>query len=450
MSKYYLFLLVLFAICSFSGLKAQEEEEPLITEIQLTKGDSTYRHLYLYNESNTKSLETKYVQMYGNWIRREQTEWFYINGLCTEQHVRIWKNNDWRPLRLIEFQYADNYLESETLYNTQNGGKVNLLKTVFTYADGKKSSKTDYSWINEAWRMDYQLDFTYNTDLLPDTIFQNEYANHILTSRSKTFFTYNDSLNVKTSTTSVKSDDGWINSSLSLSYYKPSTKLLSSEILKKWDSKYNIWTNVQNVEYLYDASGKLTEENYQYWNIAFWVNDLRYGYQYDSDGILLKKTTFLAIYNDFRPAWSINYSEFQDSKARLIEAKNEFWGGETEALFNTFIPYQFNDETVINQGSRVQISYIPVRNTGINSTFGNNEINLIQVYPNPSKAIFYFNVEKYSVEKWHVTDLSGKLLISKEQKERSGVIDLGDFKPGIYLLQVFTPDGIKTQKLIKK
>ena len=62
----------------------------------------------------------------------------------------------------------------------------------------------------------------------------------------------------------------------------------------------------------------------------------------------------------------------------------------------------------------------------------------------------YFDNEKSGVTHWLVTDLSGKLLLTKEQNERSGVIDLGDFRPGVYLLQVFTPEGTKVQKLIKE
>ncbi len=442
-------MLFFFVVCSFSGLSSQTEN-PLITEVQLTKGDSTYRYLYLYNENNAKSLETKYVLVNKEWKRREQTEWFYQNGLCTEQHIRTWKDSKWDPTYLIEFQYVNNDLESETHYDTQNSSKQKLTRTEFTYSQGKKTSKSEYNWVNNAWRINSRLDFTYNTELLMDTIFQKEYTNNLLTGESKTYFIYNESHDVKTSITLKKDGTEWINSSLSNLYYKPHSRLKSSEILKEWNPTYGIWSNAQNVEYFYNSSQQLVEENYQYWDIAFWVNDLRYRYEYDSSGILLKKTTFLPIYNDYRPAWSINYSEFQNSKARLIESRNEFWGGEKDSLINTFIPYQFNNETVISNGSSIRISYIPIYDTSTHTTFGSNNHNQIQVYPNPSKGIFYFDSEKYDVSKWIISDLSGKTILSKELKERSGVIDLGDFNSGVYILQVFTPEGVKTQKLIKE
>ena len=103
----------------------------------------------------------------------------------------------------------------------------------------------------------------------------------------------------------------------------------------------------------------------------------------------------------------------------------------------------------MNTGSKIEISYIPVDVTGVIDIMS-FENNYIRIYPNPSKGIFYFDNEKSGVTHWLVTDLSGKLLLTKEQKERSGVIDLGDFKPGVYLLQVFTPEGTKVQKLIKE
>jgi hypothetical protein len=291
----------------------------------------------------------------------------------------------------------------------------------------------------------------YNSNLLPDTIFQKEYTNNILTSESKVYFVYNETSDLISSVTLKKNGTDWVNSDLSALYYKPNSRLKTSEILKKWDSKYSIWTNVQNVEYRYDASNRLIEENYQHWNISFWINDLCYGYQYDSRGVLLKKTTFLPIYNDYRPVWSIHYSEIQGAKARLIEAKNDFWGGEKDSLINTFIPYQFNEGTVIRNGSSIRISYIPVKDdTQVPTLLGSDSHNSIRIYPNPSKGIFYYDSEKYAVSKWTVSDLSGKTILFKEQKERSGVIDLEDFKPGIYLLHVLTSEGVKTQKLIKE
>ena len=99
--------------------------------------------------------------------------------------------------------------------------------------------------------------------------------------------------------------------------------------------------------------------------------------------------------------------------------------------------------------NKIEISYIPVDDTLITGIYVDGS-NLIQIYPNPSKGIFYFDSEKNDVQQWSVYDLSGKLLMAKEQKVRTGVIDLNNYKAGVYLFKAETTDGTKTQKLMKQ
>lgn len=440
-------LCILFALCSALAFPTQSEN-PLITEVKLTQGDSIYRCLYYYNERGDKTLETKWISIDDIWFKREHTEWIYENGICTEQHFRTWKEYEWQPEHLIRFEYTDTLLTTETHLNTRSGAPENIRKTVYSYLEGQLDVKTEYSWINSSWQPTSDIKCFYQGSVL-DSMFLREFSNHLLVSESKVEFSYDELNRIKSILTRVKENDIWVNSSLTNYYYKSDFPLKSSEIRKIWDKKHGVWVNTQNAEYRYDASRRLTDETYQHWGGVLWVNDLKHEYQYNTDGLLTKKTTYLPIYNDFRPAWSVIYSDFRYSRANLIEAKNEFWGGERGELYNTFIPYQFNTETVVTQASRVAISYTAVDTaTATQNAFDSK--NQIQVYPNPSKAIFHFDSEIYQVYRWVVTDLSGKIILSKEQKERSGVIDLGNYKPGIYLLRIFTPEGVKTQKLIKE
>lgn len=442
-----LFLLALFSVFA-TAVFSVNGDEPLVTEIEMTKGDSTYRFLYYYNENGDKTLETKWVLINDAWHKKELTEWIYESGICTEQHVRIWKNNDWQPEYLINFEYQNNLLLAETHFDTQSGIHQNLRRTAFSYKQERIEKKEEFSWADNAWLRTSEIQFIYNSDNLLDTMKLREFSDNLLVTESSNIFIYNEQNKVKSILTVIRENDEWINTELTNYYYDLDSDRKSSEIRKIWDKKYGIWINSQNLEYKYDSSNRLETEIYQFWSGAFWKNDLQYKYEYNEDGVLTKKVTFMPIYNDFRPAWSVNYSDFQYSKASLIEAKNEFWGGENGELYSTFISFQFNSETVVAQAGRIAISYIPVVETGINKIFGNK--NQIKVYPNPSKGIFYFDSEMYEVNRWIVTDLSGKRIISKEQKERSGVIDLGNFQSGIYLLQVITDDGVKTQKLIKE
>lgn len=440
-------LFLLFGIC-VAGSGFLKSENPLITKIELTKGDSTYLYLYYYNERGYKTLESKWVDNNDEWSRQELTEWIYDNNVCTEQHIRVWKNGNWEPDHLIKFDYKYNTLISETHINTRLGQTENLHKTTYGYTGEKLAEKTEFSWSGGMWVRTSEVRFSYNENNLRDTMFLRNYSGGILTDESKIEFTYNDRQQVKTLLTLVKNEDEWINSSLTTCYYSPDASL-ASEIMKYWDRQLLAWTNLQYIEYQYSPSSLLAAEKYQHWGGSSWVNDLQYEYRYNENGLLTEKITYLPVYNDFRPAWSVGYSNFKYSRANLIEAKNEFWGGEKGELFDTFIPYLFNNnEAVVSRGSRIKIDYTSDFSTVHENQSGTE--NQIIVYPNPSKAIFYFDSEAYDASRWAVTDLSGKTILSKEQNEHSGVIDLGDFESGIYLLRVFTPGGIKTQKLIKE
>ena len=443
-------LLITGFLMSASALFAQTDTDPLITEVQVTDRDNTYRYLYYYNDEKSKTLETKYVWKGEDWQRRHQTEWIYSGSLCTLQRMNKWINGNWETYHQNIYEYSDGNLVKETHQDLKNGNITFISRSVFTYNQNLLTSKTDYNRVGTNWITSLVTDYSYYDTGLAEQINIYKYTAGFLSGESKINLTYNDSSKVKNQTYAEKSDTGWVNISLSETYYKPNSVIKTSEILKNRDNKYNTWVNKQNVYYTYDTSGRLTDEIYQHWKSIYWENDLRYSYEYDAHGELLRKITYLPVYDDFRAVSSVNYSDFQYSKAGLIEAKLEFWGGETGALISTFIPYKFNSETVIQQAGKVLISYIPVDGAGTPSVNIHRPVNQIHVYPNPSKGIFYFNSGMYDVSQWTLSDLSGKKLLTKKQTKRSGVIDLGDYKPGIYILQVVTPEGVQVQKLIRE
>lgn len=133
-----------------------------------------------------------------------------------------------------------------------------------------------------------------------------------------------------------------------------------------------------------------------------------------------------------------------------IEAQDEFWGGDIGAPVNTFIPFRLNSDNAIKFGSKIVINYLPVNISGNNTTTLQEKTGTIKVYPNPSTEIFYFNVSEYPSTNWAVYDVLGKNILLKSDSANSGVIDLGNFKQGIYILKVYTGTKILTQKLIKE
>ncbi|MBP1663503.1 MAG: hypothetical protein H6Q19_643 [Bacteroidetes bacterium] len=442
-------LLMLALLMPVCPIFAQTDTDQLITEVQVTDTDSTYRYLYYYNDNKLKTLETKYVLKGDEWARRNQTEWLYSSGLCTLQRMNRWNNNNWETFYHIIYEYSDGNLIKETHQNVVNGNTTLISKSECSYNQHLLTNKTDYNRSGDYWIKTLNTDYIYNDKDLTEQITIYRYSSGFLPGESKINFSYNDSAKLINLLFSEKTDTGWVNVTKCETFYLPDGKIKSSEIQKLWDKTGNKWEYNQNIRYTYDTARRLTGELYQYWKNIYWENVLQYRYEYNSDGAVLRKTAFLPVYDDFRAVSSINYSDFKYSRASLIKSGLEFWGGDAGTVISTFIPFQFNKETVIRKAGQIKISYIPVSDTGISIT-RNNLSGEIRVYPNPSKGIFYFDSQQVDVSQWIVTDLSGKTLIRKSQPERSGVIDLGDFNQGIYLLHVVTPQGVCVQKLIRE
>lgn len=447
------YLRLIFTVGMFlSGIAlwSQSGSDPLITDLQVTNGDSTYRYLYLYGDDNLKTLETKYVLVNNDWSRRVQTEWIYSNNLCITQYVRKWLNSQWILIHKINFTYSNNLPATETHFQYVNDAYVPEKKHIWTYSNNKLISEADSSFNNNVWKISAKTDYKYKlSSEVADTIFFSKYEMDTLNFQSKIYFDYNASVQPVKQTYAEKKGMNWINALQTISFYDSNFNKKTYQTIKTWNNNINYWENSQNITYTYDVSGNVKTETYQRWKTQFWENDIRYDYTYDTNNNVVKKITYLPIYEEFRPASSINYSDFQYGKASLIEANYEFWGGETGSLINTFIPFQFNAESAIKYGSKIKISYIPVNETGTTTLDGYSEKGIIEIYPNPSASLFYFNTEKYDIKSWTITDVSGKVILKKTIKERTGVIDLGNCKSGVYIFQAETEQGVLTQKIIK-
>jgi len=89
---------------------------------------------------------------------------------------------------------------------------------------------------------------------------------------------------------------------------------------------------------------------------------------------------------------------------------------------------------------------------GLAQEFGSNQY---AIYPNPSNAIFNveINLKSASSITYQVTDISGKIVLTKSMIATSGkhieAIDLSEVQSSIYFLSISSNDGISTHKIIK-
>jgi hypothetical protein len=74
----------------------------------------------------------------------------------------------------------------------------------------------------------------------------------------------------------------------------------------------------------------------------------------------------------------------------------------------------------------------------------NTKENVVMVYPNPTKDLLHFDIEKEILGK--ITDLTGKTLMNVTTKD----IDLSSLSAGIYILDILSEGKRYTKKIIKE
>ncbi len=449
MERVYKFVLLILILTFNFTIKLLADEPILVRQMEVVKNDTVFMHHFIYNQSNQKTIDTQYLKENNKLIRQNQTEWIYSNGKCTEQRIRQWKNNNWEEVFLISFNYVNGKKNREIYVNVSGGTEIFVSKTNFFYSGDNLISKTDFQWINNSWQKVQKNNYTYNSENLPQTTTLFIYENGVIKNQRKVEYSYSENNQLLTTTFLLYKDNAWENEQQTIFYYDKVTDKKILEVTKNWDNNYNTWINKQKTQYKYNQDLNILETNYQHWSGLFWKNDVKYNFVYNAEKQLVTKQTYLPIYNDYRLAAEVNYTDFLHNKASLIKSKNLFWGGQTNALRNTFIPFEFNNEMMIKNASQIQISYTPFDNTGISTPTIQASNKMINVYPNPSKGVFYFNSDGFDVYNWVITDIKGKVLLENKNPNHSQMIDLGGFRNGIYLLQVNSSEGIKTQKLIK-
>jgi len=87
----------------------------------------------------------------------------------------------------------------------------------------------------------------------------------------------------------------------------------------------------------------------------------------------------------------------------------------------------------------------------LNSNISNIKIDNVIVHPNPTNGIVNINILGKTVKgKILVTDISGKVIISKNISGKQNVIDISNFASGLYFINIETDNGTVRKKVIKK
>lgn len=102
-------------------------------------------------------------------------------------------------------------------------------------------------------------------------------------------------------------------------------------------------------------------------------------------------------------------------------------------------------------GQTNEFSFSEIRNLNFQFLSSVNDLkdNQLKVYPNPAFDMLVIE-NSLIISRILVLDLQGKLILQEYPNAQSVTIETAHYLNGIYLLQIFTSEGILTSKFVKK
>lgn len=439
-------LLIIGFLCVCLYVQGADKKQ-VVSEMQVSVGDSVFKYNYLYNNDTIIVVETKALKTASGWKNMTQKEWFPQAGVAPRMVERKWNNNVWQDTYSIDYSLADGKLtETHDLINGTERTTLTSIET--TYNNNKKEKVTNYSYSAGRTMKNSEHLFFYGNEL-PDSTIQRVFLNGgVDTTAYKTVYTYNpDNTYKQVTVLKLKNGSVWENETKTNWYYFANTQKVRSERNYIWNGKINNWENATKLEYEYDGSGKTTEETGSVWGTMVWSPLYRYSYIYDVNGNVAKKEMYFPIFRAWRNAANVNFTQAAGSRNLTIESVYGFWGGKAGEKLTSHIAVPFNDETIVRNGHTIVLTYTPFVGTQIPDN-QNQELQFI-IYPNPTSGILYIENYNATTCRWMVCSVSGKLMKKSSGESFSSIVDITDFPNGIYLITVLSPKGQQTRKIVK-
>lgn len=229
--------------------------------------DKTKKHVTDPQDMNTIQKKHLDIQNPENWSKigignkpvRNQTETWGADGLAFHPDTLISFSNDYGNFKETLLYDNNQNLLSETIFDWQDNGWVNLERYSGTYdVNGNLLTVLVQVWNNNAWLNNELSTFTYDAN-------GNELTE---------LYQYWESGN-------------WVNSELTTNTFDGNGNLLT-RLGQLWDN--GAWLNSSFRTMTYDGSGNQLTNLWQYWENEAWVNSDLWTMTYDSDGHLLTFT----------------------------------------------------------------------------------------------------------------------------------------------------------------
>jgi hypothetical protein len=441
MCKLLVFIISFYIIASTSTLAVERKSAEFI----VYSNDSTFRHHIIYNSQLEKVLQTKFLKNANQWDPLSQIEWLSDENQSTTQVFRKRVGNIWKNITELQSFFDNQRKTHEILSEFDNDTKIMRSKTAWDYnTNGSIATRIENIFVQNIEKPNKKLEYVYDSEgILTDT-YELFYGDSVL--RYRTQYIYKDNKLEKTilSKEHVQNSNIFEDETITQYFYVAGSNKLWSQRTRIF-SKIWGWENKQMLQYNYN-NDKVTEEIYFDWKSNAWAEQMRYLISFDINNNTEKRQLQLPIHKQWRNA--VNQTYTYDSNTQLtINSTFDFWGGERNAPAETFITFDFNGivETVMANKLEMKFGLINEETTTQNENLNTN----IRIYPNPSDAIFYIDSKNNSIEEWSIKNLSGMTLKSSGS-QYSHMIDLSEFRSGIYFLEVKINNTTIVRKLVKQ
>lgn len=142
-----------------------------------------------------------------------------------------------------------------------------------------------------------------------------------------------------------------------------------------------------------------------------------------------------------------------------FNVKMEFAGNQVEyfvdgvslATYNVLTEVDFTGFRIVhdNYGGTAYIDNIKINDEVLSneSVFSSN----YEVYPNPATDVINVNAGNLQINAIQITDLNGRIVKNITTETLTSVqVDIQDLNAGLYMMSVFTNEGVGTSKIVKK
>ena len=164
------------------------------------------------------------------------------------------------------------------------------------------------------------------------------------------------------------------------------------------------------------------------WSGGTWLNQTKSSNTYNGSGYLtfIFQQSWDAQTNSWKDAGQITYTNNPDGTAQ--QYVSQYWDSQSNGWVNS---------------GRGSFTYS--NSTGINEI---NEISF-SLFPNPSNDVLNLWLENNSETRVKITDVQGKLLLSKLITEGSSVIDIKYLPSNLYIIHLVQDNKMSSTKFIK-